>query len=344
MLNNLYSWSAMDHYLFFSVGHIRCGIPFSDAIFMIRMVSINTENRNGKGKAGTINLHGEILEVYSIRELFGFKERPPLPSDNLIIVRKGLENVVLWVDETYVIQGGDLEPEDRFMNEHLQTIIPGMRIITSDLVVIFDLIEFMDYGLIGQTRLIDILSDHTGGNDTPHISSVRDYQEIDRVLRERAEQLALPKEEVKRPPVIEVIRFNLMYQEFAVDMKYIREVIQTSEITPVPGTPDFIAGICSVRGEIISLVDLRTLLSIPEKGLTDLNRVIVLTDGNLTFGLLADQITGIGTLKTGDIVRTVRKEQTAWQNYICGTIDSLHVLNVQALLTDPRMIIDDTET
>lgn len=344
MLNNLYSWSAMDHYLFFSVGHIRCGIPFSDTVSMIRMVRINTEGRSGNGKAGTINLHGEILEVYSIRELFGYKERLPLPSDNLIIVRKGLENAALWVDETFIIQDGDLEPEDRFTSEHLQTIIPGIRIISSDLVIIFDLIEFLDYGSIGQTRLIDILSDHKGGDDIPPVSSVRDYHDTDRLLKDRALQLALPKEEMKRPPVIEVIRFNLMYQEYAVEMKYIREVIQTSEITPVPGTPDFIAGICSVRGEIISLVDLRALLSIPEKGLTDLNRVIVLADGNLTFGLLADQITGIGTLKTEDIVRTVRREQTEWKNYICGTIDSLHVLNVQVLLTDPRMIIDDTET
>ena len=134
-----------------------------------------------------------------------------------------------------------------------------------------------------------------------------------------------------RGAIFEVSRFNRMYQEFAVDMKYIREVIQTSEITPVPGTPDFIAGICSVRGEIISLVDLRTLLSIPEKGLTDLNRVIVLTDGNLTFGLLADQITGIGTLKTGDIVRTVRKEQTVWHNCMGGSLESRHVLNVETL-------------
>lgn len=344
MLINLYSWSAMDHYLFFSIGHIRCGIPFSDTVSMIRMVRINTENKTGKGQVGTINLHGEILEAYSIRELFGYKERHPLPSDNLIIVRKGLDNVALWVDETFIIQGGDLKPEDRFTSEHLQTMIPGIRIISSDLVVIFDLIEFLDYGSIAQTRLLDILSDHKDDHDLPLVSSVRDYQDTDRLLKERAQQLALPKEEMKRPPVIEVIRFNLMYQEYAVDMKYIREVIQTSEITTVPGTPDFIAGICSVRGEIISLVDLRALLSIPEKGLTDLNRVIVLTDGNITFGLLADQITGIGTLKTGEIVRTAWREKTEWQNYICGTIDSLYVLNVQVLLTDPRMIIDDTET
>jgi chemotaxis signal transduction protein len=311
---------------------------------MIRMVSISPYSDPQKGQTGVINLHGETLPVYSLRELFGFQKRSPLPSDNLIIVQKGLETVALWVDETFIVQEGDLRADDRFRSERLQTMIPGIRIIRSDLVIFFDLIEFLDYGIHSQTKLVDVIQIQDNENDAASDSFLRDDLTTGCLLQERADQLALPKEQTERPPVIEVIRFNLMYQEYAVEMKYIREVIQTSEITPVPGTPDFIAGICSVRGEIISLVNLRVLLSIPEKGLTDLNRVIVLTDGNLTFGLLADQITGIGMIKIDEIDRKYRMENSIWKNYICGTIESLHVLNAKSLLTDPRMIIDDTET
>jgi chemotaxis signal transduction protein len=311
---------------------------------MIRMVSISPYSDPQKGQTGVINLHGETLPVYSLRELFGFQKRSPLPSDNLIIVQKGLETVALWVDETFIVQEGDLRADDRFRSERLQTMIPGIRIIRSDLVIFFDLIEFLDYGIHSQTKLVDVIQIKDNESDAASDSFLRDDLTTGCLLQERADQLALPKEQTERPPVIEVIRFNLMYQEYAVEMKYIREVIQTSEITPVPGTPDFIAGICSVRGEIISLVNLRVLLSIPEKGLTDLNRVIVLTDGNLTFGLLADQITGIGMIKIDEIDRKYRMENSIWKNYICGTIESLHVLNAKSLLTDPRMIIDDTET
>ncbi|MDX8551358.1 chemotaxis protein CheW [Methanospirillum sp. J.3.6.1-F.2.7.3] len=334
----------MEHYLFFSVERIRCGVPLSDTISMIRMVSISPYSDPQKGQTGVINLHGETLPVYSLRELFGFQKRSPLPSDNLIIVQKGLETVALWVDETFIVQEGDLRADDRFRSERLQTMIPGIRIIRSDLVIFFDLIEFLDYGIHSQTKLVDVIQIQDNESDAASDSFLRDDLTTGCLLQERADQLALPKEQTERPPVIEVIRFNLMYQEYAVEMKYIREVIQTSEITPVPGTPDFIAGICSVRGEIISLVNLRVLLSIPEKGLTDLNRVIVLTDGNLTFGLLADQITGIGMIKIDEIDRKYRMENSIWKNYICGTIESLHVLNAKSLLTDPRMIIDDTET
>jgi len=333
----------MERYLFFSIEHIRCGIPLEDTVSMIRMVQITPLPSAKKGHIGTINLHGEILPVYSIRELFGFENRYPLPTDDLIIVKKGLENVAIWVDETYIIQEENLLADGQFTSEHLQTMIPGIRIIRTDLILFFDLIEFLDFGTQSTTKLSDILPAGSMKETIPHGLIVRDYPGSNQILKYRAAQLSLPKESTERPPVIEVIRFNLMYQEYAVEMKYIREVIQTSEITPVPGTPDFIAGICSVRGEIISLVDLRVLLSIPEKGLTDLNRVIVLSDGNLTFGILADQITGIGALRIEEINHSYQGRNSEWKQYICGTIQSLYVLNAHALLTDPRMVIDDTE-
>lgn len=334
----------MERFLFFSVEAIRCGIPLDDALAMIRMVGITPHPVTKKGEIGTIDLHGEILPVYSLRYLFGFKERRPLLSDNLIIIQIGLEKAALWVDKTYIIQKGEMETEPRFTSEHLQTMIPGLRILRSDFVIIFDLIDFFESAVYSPTRLADIIKpDKNSIRQVYHDNEMRDYPGIEKELEERARELAFPQEITEKPPLIEVIRFNLTYQEYAVDMKYIREVIQTSEITPVPGTPEFIAGICSVRGEIISLVDLRILLSIQEKGLTDLNRVIVLTDKTTTFGILADQITGIGTIKSDEIQPCPAECTSAWRQYCTGTLGSLTVLDAAALLTDPRMIIDDSE-
>ena len=134
-----------------------------------------------------------------------------------------------------------------------------------------------------------------------------------------------------------------MYQEYAIGMQYVREVVLTGDITPVPGTPDFIAGICAVRGEIISLVDLRPLFSLTEKGLTDLNRVIVLTDNKLTFGILADHITGVGTIDM-DQHPPIPAALPIDRKYILGvTGDSMIILDAAVLLSDPRMMIDEKE-
>lgn len=339
-----YSVLIMERFLFFRVDNLRCGIPFEDALTMIRMVGLIPYSGMDKGIAGSINLHGEILPAYSIRYLFGLRDRQPLLSDNLIIVKKGLSKVALWVDETHIVEHKEIEVESRFVSEHIQTIIPGIRIIKSDLFILFDLIDFLESGNNSPTKVTDILGIKTDDYSTDYSpADMRDYSLDVKELEKRAYNLSLPEEQTEKTPLIMVIRFNLMYQEYAIEMNYIREVIQTSEITPVPGTPDFIAGICSVRGEIISLVDLRILLSIPEKGLTDLNRVIVLSDNDNTFGILADQITGIGTIDSDEIERCENECNSIWQQYCSGAIGSLIVLNAASLLADPRMIIDDSE-
>ena len=335
----------MDQFLFFSVEGIRCGIPLKDAVSMIRMIKITPKSECGAGEVGEIKLHGAYYPVISLRNLFGFPDREPLLSDNLVIVDTGISSLALWVDETYIIEEGDFSIENQACAGHLQTILPGVRIIRQDLIIIEDLLQFIAFSKKDQVKLVDILypHKHPGIIPKPSPDEVREYPYIERVLIKRADELALPEAVEKWAPIIEVIRFNLIYQEYALEMKYIREVIQTSEITPVPGTPEFIAGICSVRGEIISLVDLRALFSIPERGLTDLNRVIVLTDNSLTFGILADQITGIGTVNTDELYLPDGDYSQDLYKYLQGIKGSLFVLNAEALLTDPRMVIDDTE-
>ena len=154
--------------------------------------------------------------------------------------------------------------------------------------------------------------------------------------------MARPVKAKNKVMPVEVLKFRLTNQEYAISMDYIREVILTGEITPVPGTPLYITGICAIRGEIISLVDLREFLKIRGKGLTDLNRVIVITDGKITFGILADVITGIGMIPR-EMLAPVRPGQTPIaENYLLGSVEDIIVLNASELLADPAMVINDT--
>jgi purine-binding chemotaxis protein CheW len=164
------------------------------------------------------------------------------------------------------------------------------------------------------------------------------------ILEKRAKNLARPVKAENKILPVEILKFRLAYQEYAIPMDQIREVDLTGEITPVPGTPEYITGICAIRGEIISLVDLREFFKIHGKGLTDLNRVIVITDGTITFGILADFITGTGTILR-EMLAPVRSGQTPIaEKYLLGAVDNLIVLNAAALLADPAMLINETRT
>jgi purine-binding chemotaxis protein CheW len=168
-------------------------------------------------------------------------------------------------------------------------------------------------------------------------------ESIRKILEDRAKKIAVPEAGATETGIVEVLRFQLAYQEYALEMRYIREVILTGEITPVPGAPPFISGICAARGQIISLVDLRVLFSLPEKGLTDLNRVIVMTDGHITFGILADNITGIGTILSSHILMPDSPVTPSLKKYLKGYAgSSLIVLDAAAILADPALVVEDT--
>jgi len=173
------------------------------------------------------------------------------------------------------------------------------------------------------------------------IGSLTD-ESVRKILLDRAKKLAVPEAGTSDAGIVEVLRFQLAYQEYALEMRYVREVILTGEITPVPGAPPFISGICAARGQIISLVDLRVLFSLPEKGLTDLNRVIVMTNGHITFGILADNITGIGTIPSSLILTPETGLAQSWKQYLKGYVsNALIVLDAAAILADPALIIED---
>lgn len=336
----------MVHILHFSVEGIRGAIPLDETMFLVRMVMIHPSPGKSYAVAGILNLHGTLIPVYSLRKLFGFTDRPPRLSDNLIITRCDESVVALWVDETFVVrENGDFPAFEKF--DSSAQVIPGVTVLPDGLAVISDISRFLEYqrenfpGPI--SGIAKGLSD-TMMTDLSLIGSKSDTdndEHVNAVLIERAQELAKPVEILEEVSSIEVLTFQLVYQEYAVDMKYVRESVLSREITPVPGAPEHIIGVLPVRGEIIPLVDLRVLLSIPEKGLTDLNQVIVMTDGVITFGVLADQITGISsiprdTIKSPDLLISPGKPA-----YILGIAsESLIVINAGAILSDPDMIVD----
>ena len=77
------------------------------------------------------------------------------------------------------------------------------------------------------------------------------------ILKARARALARESGAGTVVQTIEVIEFLLAYERYAMELDHVREVFPLKEITPLPGTPPFVLGIINVRGQIVSVVDLK---------------------------------------------------------------------------------------
>lgn len=87
---------------------------------------------------------------------------------------------------------------------------------------------------------------------------------------------------------LEVITFRLDNEEYGIDINLVKEVIKTREITVVPRAPKDILGIISIRGAIVSVMNLRGRLGLPVKD--DGERILIVKDGAGLLGLLVDSV------------------------------------------------------
>jgi len=162
-----------------------------------------------------------------------------------------------------------------------------------------------------------------------------------RILRDRALALAAEPSETQTPDQsIEVVEFLLAHERYAIETAYVREVYPLEHLTPLPCTPAFVLGIVNLRGEIVSVIDLRKFFDLPQSGLPDLNKVIVLESANMVFGILADTVLGVRRIPLAEIQPTLPTLTGIREKYLKGiTPERAVVLDAGKLLADEEIVV-----
>jgi purine-binding chemotaxis protein CheW len=166
--------------------------------------------------------------------------------------------------------------------------------------------------------------------------------ETGRILRERALALAAePGRTQTLAQSIEVVEFLLAHERYAVESSYVREVYPLGNLTLLPCTPAFVLGIVNLRGEIVSVIDVRKFFDLPQTGLPDLNKVIVLESGNMVFGILADAILGVRRIPLAEIQPSLPTLTGIREKYLKGiTPERTVVLDAGKLLADEAIVAE----
>ena len=162
------------------------------------------------------------------------------------------------------------------------------------------------------------------------------------ILRARARTLARPPEPAPAATLLDVLEFRLAQERYALEARYVREVYPLKDVTPLPCTPSFVIGIVNVRGRILPVLDLKKLFDLPEQGLTDLHRIILVEAHEVEFGLLADATVGVRSIPADTLQPSLPTLTGIRGEYLKGvTADRLVVLDVGRILADPKIIVHE---
>lgn len=161
------------------------------------------------------------------------------------------------------------------------------------------------------------------------------------LLKARAQTLAVEtKDEAAQKESVEIVVFNLASETYGIGSTFIREVYPLKDFTTLPGTPAFVLGIVNVRGQIISVIDLKKFFNLPEKGLGELNKVIIIRNERMEFGILADIIHGTRSISIEEIQTPPVSTGGIGAGYLKGvTNDHIIILDTEKILEDEKIIV-----
>ena len=162
------------------------------------------------------------------------------------------------------------------------------------------------------------------------------------ILQNRAQALAREPGAAADGATLEAVVFELADETYAIALAQVRYVGPLHDLTPVPGTPGFVLGIINLRGEIRTVIDLKKFFDLPDAGITELNKIILLEHGELKLGILADAIRGVRRIPLDDLQPALPTLTDIRADYLRGvTSDRLVILDPVKILADKRIVVDE---
>jgi purine-binding chemotaxis protein CheW len=91
----------------------------------------------------------------------------------------------------------------------------------------------------------------------------------------------------------QMVAFHLAGEIYGMDIAVIHEIILVPEITHIPRTSPDMQGVINLRGKIVPVLDLRKRLHLPAKEATRQTRIIVAEQGEMSVGMVVDDVVGV---------------------------------------------------
>lgn len=115
--------------------------------------------------------------------------------------------------------------------------------------------------------------------------------------------------------------FTIAGVECALPAEVVQGVERTLEITPVPNTASWVAGIVQAWGGIVSVVDLQAYVGLPAQPLTPRSRLVVVARGDLIVGLLVNSVVEMRSLGEAFASHLDMRNTPEWaQPYASGAL------------------------
>ncbi|MCR5416683.1 MAG: chemotaxis protein CheW [Pseudobutyrivibrio sp.] len=135
--------------------------------------------------------------------------------------------------------------------------------------------------------------------------------------------------------------FRSCSEYYAIELKYVNEIMGIQPITKVPEVEDYVRGLINLRGKIVPVIDVRLRFKQEPFEYNDRTCIIIVSVKNTVLGLIVESIADVVTIKDKDVEIPVTLASANNKNkYVYGFGK---VGDEVKLLLNPEKLIGDEE-
>lgn len=182
-------------------------------------------------------------------------------------------------------------------------------------------------------------------NDPAVTEGRQSDDQVSGILKERARLLArrldspLSGEQEQEPYLCFRLGLAGLY---GIPFTEIEEIISLPEITRVPCTPDIYAGVANYRGELLSVLDIKTFFQAVEHDSEAEARVVVIRAGRVMAGLLVDEVVSTAAYANQSLTPFIATAAGSVHACVVGIHEgNVMILSASALLNDKALTVNE---
>ncbi|WP_208346064.1 chemotaxis protein CheW, partial [Aetokthonos hydrillicola] len=161
------------------------------------------------------------------------------------------------------------------------------------------------------------------------------------IFRERSEDLKLLNKTQDLKNFQSLTVFSLNDNFFGINLKWVREFTNIYQITPIPCCPRHIVGNMNLRGEILTLVDIRPLFNLPIINISKSSKAMVVQVEDIVAGIVVEDVCDVMFFINPQEITPI---DTVNNNYCEGKIfyrqGIMNILNLSQIFQNSGFIVD----
>lgn len=249
-------------FLIFRLEDSLYGVPALSVRELHPLVALSPLQELAPHVAGMLNLRGTLIPVVDLLARFGHASPPYRLADSLVVLHWAGAEVALLVHEVLAVEkvtstGIDVPPQHGRRRNLAAPFVAGMARVPQGFAMLLHLPNLLTWQSTPRPEDSQV-AEPLAARFTSTYFGPADWL----VLQERAAQcgqalLNLQEGAAARVPIAWL---SLGGEEFALELDRVREFVMVDHVVPVPCCPDHILGQINLRGDVVTLVDVRSSL------------------------------------------------------------------------------------